>query len=567
MQSDKASAASRGGWVRRFLFALPSSAALFFTFFFFGPVETVMANSASFQFGALSAVAPIMGLFALLCTAAAAALIALCRGRLYGALQAVCLGLALCLYVQGAFLNGGIPTLSGDDADWSAWTARMIANGAVWLALLIAPFALLRFREIWRYAAVVLPVTLFAMQLAGLAGTMATHPVDRNIQTGFLTSDGLCDYSGKGDVLVFMLDRLDYCFIEAVEEKQPGFFDRLDGFTCYDNAISQFAHTRPGMNFMLTGYDATLFRESADDFFFHSWDDGERHILKDMKAAGFDIRLYGDIRSLLGRNYESFTPWISNIDTSRGSISAPLMVKRMAIMNAYRDFPTAVKQYFFCTTEDCNRVFRRGVGYDPDETVYDARMSGMTADGGARCFRFYEFNGSHEPYRLRSDGSKSPFRTDATSQTMGCFEILLRTFDRLKQSGAYRDTAIIITADHGYMHGDYSPLEQPARIGLFYKPAGAEGAPLARSYAPVSLRNVPATIAKAAGLDYAAYGTPLDETPDDTGIVRDYCRTIAVAGDRWEDARALYYDVLYDAADPDSWILRHTEDIEYPLGF
>ncbi len=564
--AKSASSGAGKGWLRRFLFALPAAAALVLTFFFFSPLETVLSNGASFQFSAMGVVAPTMGLFSLCAIVAAAAVLSAFRGRLYSVLLAVCLAFALCLYAQGTFLAGSTPQLSGEAVSWPRLKKEMLVNTAVWAVLFSIPFILLHFRRVWKIACVILPLAMCVMQLSGVVSLML-KPGASNQDDGCLTYQGFCDYSPEGNVLVFMVDRMDYQYIEAIEKENPDFFARLDGFTCYDNAISQFAHTRPAMNFMLTNYDATLFREDADDFFLHSWDDGERHILKDLKAGGYDIDLYAATRYMLGKQFKGFATYISNLKMGAGYVNKAKLILQMSMLSAYRNFPLTMKPFFYTTTSKINKVYNRNTMYMPDESAYDKRMAKMTGTSGAKCFKFYEFNGAHSPYKLNADGSASGGTTSAFIQAKGCFEILLRAFDRMKEAGIYKDTAIIILADHGYMYDDYVPLENPTRIAMFYKPAGAEGTPLQRTYAPVSLRNVPATILKAAGLDYSAYGTPLDEAPDDESVVRDYIRTIADKKLGWKDYHALYYEVRYDASKLENWTLIRTEDIEYPLGF
>lgn len=568
MPKSGAGKAGQNGYFKRFLFALPAVAALCLTFFFFSPVEMVMSNATSFQYDAMQIVVPIMGAFTACAILAGTAVLALFRGKVYNILTALCLAAAICLYVQGAFLNGGIPSLSGDNIDWQHYLPRMLVNTAIWIVLFSVPFILLRFKEAWKTAAVLVPVILVVMQAAGIVSMAVGSNRDeiRGPQAGYMTNSEIVDFSTESNVLLIMLDRMDYNFIAKIEERYPGFFDRLDGFTCYDNAISEFAHTRPGANYMLTGYDATLFKERADDFFKHSWDDGERHILKDLKDAGYDINLYGEIRSLLGTDYASFQPYINNIKLA-SRVSWKKLAVRMAILSAYRDFPYTMKPFFRCSTDTFNNVFSGARGFSGDEADMNGFLPNAAFSGDTRTFKFYEFKGSHTPYTLTAEGEHSDTETDALSQTMGAFEVLIRLMDALKANSAYRDTAIIITADHGVIYSDYEPLEHPTRIGLFYKPAGVEGTPLQRSYAPVSLKNVPATLVKSAGLDYGAYGTPLDEVPDDESIVREYCRTIADKKGEWIDTYALYYDVAYDAADLDSWTLRETVDIEYPLTF
>lgn len=561
MQDNK-----RSTWLRRLPASLLAAAALVLTFFFFSPTEMTLLNPSSFRFSATGAVMPIMGLFSVAAIAFGAAVLALFRGKLHNVLVALCLAAALCLYVQGTFMTGTTPPLSGDDVDWAAMNKARIVNLVEWVVIFSIPFILLRFKQVWGYARILLPALIIIMQLTGFISLIVRPDLART-DIGYLSYDGFCDYSDEGNTLVIMLDRLDFEYIEGVLEQDPGFFDRMDGFTRYDNAISQYAHTRPGMNFILTNYDETMFKEPAVDFFEHSWDDGERHILKDLTDAGYDINLFGSISSLLGKNYAGFTPYVSNIRLSSDNIRAKKVIQRMTMLSAYRCFPLALKPMFYKSSTWYDHVFKKGSNSDPDMTVYDQMMPGMTVQSDHRCFKFYEFQGSHTPYTLNADGTKAKDKTDVVTQTMGSFEILYRAFDAMKQASVYKDTAIIITADHGYMRNDYKPLEAPVRIGIFYKPAGVEGTPFQTSYAPVSLRNIPATVLKSAGLDYTAYGVPLDEVPDDKSIVRDYVRSIADKSVGWIDCWALYYDVAYDAADMDSWTLTRTEKIEYPLSF
>ncbi len=553
-------------WFKRFLIALLPVAALVLTFFFFSPVETVTQNPTSFLFSGLGTVAPIMGAFSAVLIVAGAALLSLFRGRAYNVLTALCLAFALCLYTQGTFLAGDAPPLSGDEVSWNNMKVKMLVNTAIWIVLFCVPFILLHFRGAWGYARILVPMLILVMQLAGFAALLAL-PEAADTEAGYLSYDHFCEYSDEGNTLVFMLDRLDHDYIDDVLADDPDFFDRLDGFTCYDNAISQFTNTRPGMNFILTNYSETLFKENADDFFMHSWDDGERHILKDLTAGGYTVDLYGEIQSLLGKDYSGFTAWVSNVRLGFSNLRKARLVKKMSMLSAYRDLPLAMKPFFHYHTTWFSDVFKSGTNYETDETVYDRMMSDMTTDSGAKRFKFYEFFGSHAPYTLNADGTRSDTPTNVVAQTEGSFEVLLRAFDRMKAAGIYRDTAIIIVADHGYANDKYKPLQRPTRIGIFYKPAGVEGTPLQNSYAPVSLRNIPATILKSAGLDYSAYGVPLDEVPDDRSIVRDHIRSIADRDIGWKDCWALYYDVAYDAADPDSWTLVSTERVEYSLSF
>lgn len=150
------------GYPGRFLRALPAAAAFVLTFFFFGPLETMLANRANFVFNPVNIV-PGAALVSLAGILIGAALLAIFRGKAYNFFMALCLAGTLCIYAQNTFMNGALPELTGDSVDWGSMRGSMILNAAIWLALLCVPFALLRFREIWRYAAVLLPALICVM--------------------------------------------------------------------------------------------------------------------------------------------------------------------------------------------------------------------------------------------------------------------------------------------------------------------------------------------------------------------------------------------------------------------
>lgn len=65
-------------------------------------------------------------------------------------------------------------------------------------------------------------------------------------------------YSPEKNTIIFLLDRLDYDYMEQVLETDPDFFAPLDGFTSFTNATSEYARTKPAANFMFTGNESCL---------------------------------------------------------------------------------------------------------------------------------------------------------------------------------------------------------------------------------------------------------------------------------------------------------------------
>ena len=120
-------------------------------------------------------------------------------------------------------------------------------------------------------------------------------------------------------------------------------------------------------------------------------------------------------------------------------------------------------------------------------------------DAYQSAVRIYHLQGAKEPYRVDKAGRGVNATTSLQEQVEGEFNYILRMLRDLKAEGKYENARIIITADNGEENfGE--------RAMLLYKEKGeAEGYRV--SGAPVSLFDLPATLASTVTDDYAAYGT------------------------------------------------------------
>lgn len=552
----------RGYW-KRFLIALPVMLCLCFTVLFFGPVEITASSADSLIFG-LGDTALTAGLFALAVLAVSSFLLAALRGRVFNYTVSVLFASALGAYIQGNFLSGRMGALTGDAIAWQEYTGAMAVNLAVWAIVLLAVFFLLYLnKKIWTNALRLISCLLVIMQLAGLGSILVKASQEENKKTPrevYLSDKELTDFSKKENILIFLLDRLDYDYIEQVLAESPDFFDRLDGFTGYTNATAEFARTRPGASFMLSGFEEGAYRMPAEEYFEKQWTAGGRNLLADLNAAGFTVDLYGDTLGMIGSG-QGFEQYVSNLSTVEEKLNYVRLLKNVLNLSFYRYAPQAMRPFFWCYTDDVNRgLYPESGRYEIDEAKYAPRFAQLQLTD-QKYFKFYHFNGPHPPYALNEDGTRTAgTETDAVRQTKGCFRILYGIFDQMKAEGIYEDSTILILADHGSAVSDHEPVTKATTIGLFYKPAGASGEKLAYSGAPVSHKNIPATVMKAAGADYAAYGTPLDEVAEDAQIVRHFYKSVMV-GDH--ENEVYVYDITGDAKVFENWKVSHTFKAEY----
>lgn len=554
---------------KRFLLALCVMLASTFTFVFFGPLEMVAFSSKSLSYSYLDAAPLLLGLMGAI-VAVATPLLSLLRGRIFNYVLCTLFSFTLTGYLQAAVFNGNMGTLTGDGIEWRTLGFEMFSNLLLWATVLCALlFVMYLRRKLFQKMVVFVSLLLVVMQIAPtvmiFAGTYKETAVT-GIADYSLSVKGMYNYAEKDNVFIFVLDRLDYDYVEKVLEEDPDFFAPLDGFTQYTNAISAYARTKPALNHILTAKEEMTYLAYSvyqEDYYRDSWTVNGENVLSLLKKEGYDIGLYTNIRYLFfdGEYARSLA---DNATNGEAELIPEALLPKLMQLSAYRYSPLALKPFFWADTVFYNENVR-AKDDTPDYSFSDAmRLAGFSGatvkKGESGALRFYHFMGSHAPYNLNEDGTlvKEGEVSNVTKQTMGCFNRLYEAFAKMKELGIYEDATILITADHGSAVDDTKPVQKETRIGLFYKPSGKAGVPLELSSAQVCTGNLPATILKNAGIDYSDFGRALDEIGEDEEVTRYYFKSICTADG---ESTVCMYSVKGDASDFDNWKLEE----EFPV--
>ena len=104
-----------------------------------------------------------------------------------------------------------------------------------------------------------------------------------------LSNENITTFSSSDNVFVFLLDRLDYDYIEEVLNDDPTYFDELDGFTSYTNAIAEHARTLPGANYILNSSDEEIYNIPSNEYLDKAWTSNSKNMLSDLNDAGYDL--------------------------------------------------------------------------------------------------------------------------------------------------------------------------------------------------------------------------------------------------------------------------------------
>lgn len=566
VQKLRALWADKRSYKKRLLLSGAAMLAACFTFIFFGPLELVAFSSDSLIYSYRDVIWLLLAAF-LIFWGVSSALIALLQGKVFNYVVCSVFAVTFCGYLQSMFLNGSLGTLTGDAISWHNMNYELFKNIFIWLALLLIFFLIMYLhRKFWAKMVTYVSLLLVVMQLVPLIGIFfgAYDSEISGLGDSRLTTNGMYEYSENGNVFVFVLDRMDFDYVEDVIKVEPDFFNKLDGFTAYDNAISAFARTKPALNQLLTGCEELAHHVSDDEFYKQSWFEDGKDILRDLSAQDYTIEFYTDTSSLFS-DADYMNKYVLNASDGYGDIIPIKTLSKLMNLSAFRYSPMFLKPFFWQDTNYYNQdVLKRdaSVSYTFDDVANSRGFKSSKADREEKAFKLYHFNGPHAPYNIDKNGNPSANETSARDQLMGCMKYLYTAFDRMKELGIYEDATIIITADHGAHLGDTKPVLKETRIGLFYKPSGSAGTDLVWSSAPVCTDNIPATILKSAGADYSLYGRPLDEIGEDEEITRVYYKSVTESGSSNEIGLYTYH-VTGDASDFNNWKIVHYEDISH----
>jgi hypothetical protein len=551
------------GYARRAAMAVPVSLAPTFLLFLFGPLDLYLQNAGEFPFSEGDLAKSMVILFVEI-AGLTACVLTLLRGRAHRVAVSLLVGLTAAAWAQSAFLNVGYGELDGASARWERYGWLAVVDTAVWLVIVAAPFALLVLsRRAWRVTMWALPTVLVASlgfalvaEQAGAEGASERGTAaDEFLGPETPTYDGIFTASSTANQYIIVLDMMDQEFVEEIQAEEPDFFaSHLDGFTEFDAHISNYARTLPSAADMLTGA-RYQFDEPLDQYFARAY--RESDFLPRLREAGYSTNIYATDRY----SYHSINDIRDLADNVKHAKTEPdtlALTAAMLRLDAFRYMPHLLKPLFWTGSGDFT-VNTPQRSFDAEFSnsnfaFYDLlKHEGFTKDGPQPRFSYIHLDGAHPPFTIDRDVNRVAAASDPqTEQARGAFKIAFDFIDGLRETGAYKDATIVITADHGNITvaGDSDPMSEPRLTALFVKPAGAEGTPLAHSTAPTQMENVRALLLEDAGVGLPSDPPTVFEVDQDSVAPRDlfHRRGSGVRGgliDHWQ--------VTGDARDWTNW--------------
>ena len=448
--------------------ALILGLAFSFMMAIFAPLDAYMANADEFWFGLKDLFPIISGAFIVCFCVFGLLFYASRKSKLFLGLYSFLLSAYVYFYLQGNYAPRKYGVLDGRTINWSAYESYgMISLALILICLVFWGVSVLKLRDrvykIGRYIAAFLLLIQISTLGILLVQKVILEPEDKGPVT--VTDKGLLELSKNRNIIVFILDTFDSAYMEKMLESP--YAERTKAifkdFTYYADTIGAYPTTKGAIPFILTGqwYEN---EKPYKNYIQEAYQNAKR--FKALKDNDFSVGIYtrSDMLSLIDGDFVNVTTSDYSVKNSRG------FFEKLCRLVAFNYMPHQVKRFFYIATDefDKHREIQEGSARKEENVAaysmetqdfYTNFMKKPMTLSEHNAFRFYHVWGVHPPWTFGRDlTSKEGKRYTVQDEAEGCFTLLEAYMKRLKESGIYNNSTIVVMADHGNSEISHRPL-------------------------------------------------------------------------------------------------------------
>ena len=431
----------------------------------FAPLEAFFSNEEEYWFD-LSHLLPVV-LTTFVISFLLLALLSLMadRAKWRDSLYTLGLFLLVFLYVQGNYIPRPYGVLDGAAIDWGKKQFRPLAMASVALALCcllawVLSIVQVRVRKFFRSYGGVICGFLIGVQLATLGALYVGNEVLGGVSHSScaVSSEKLFELSCTNNVLFLLLDTFDAKYMnKLLEEREADVREVLQDFTYYPDTAGLYPTTRGSLPHLLTGVIYTNEMPHAE---YVQKAFANNPLLASYSEKHFSACAYTDSSYISAEN-----PVFENVHRLRFRIqNVPAFAGKLYKLVAFNYLPHQLKRHFLVYGSDFSpfRKLDRGIppySLEVLDFYHELQKTDVSTAATNGVFRFYHTEGVHPPHtfgeELDNTLKKKYTWYDAS---LGCLTLVKCFLNKLRESGAYDTSTIVILADHGDVLYRQNPL-------------------------------------------------------------------------------------------------------------
>ena len=359
------------------------------------------------------------------------------------------------LYIQGNYLSGSLPTLDGAKIYWDKYEMQNIISILMWLVVAIINVIICRkfkskYKKIISYEFCAIFIMLFVSFLV----TIFTSK-DLYAEKGkyISTTKNINMLSENKNFLILLVDCVDSREFEKVVNETDSDYV-FDDFTYFPDTMSTYGFTRDSVPYIFSGiwYEAeTPYNQYYENAFNNS------KLFSMMKRDNYDINVYDE--ELMISNNKKYD--VKNVELVNSKIDLYSLFKQEVKYDLFKYLPFGLKKYSSIETlnySKCKKLNKNDSEYDifSWNNIFNYEHWNKIKLQKNNYFHFLHIEGAHFPYDLNKNLEKLTDETNYDDKLGATISMIDTYLTRIKDSGMYDNSVIIILSDHG--QNDLNPV-------------------------------------------------------------------------------------------------------------
>lgn len=359
------------------------------------------------------------------------------------------------LYIQGNYLSGSLPTLDGAKIYWDKYEMQNIISILMWLVVVIINVIICRkfkskYKKIISYEFCAIFIMLFVSFLV----TIFTSK-DLYAEKGkyISTTKNINMLSENRNFLILLVDCVDSREFEKVVNETDSDYV-FEDFTYFPDTMSTYGFTRDSVPYIFSGiwYEAeTPYNQYYENAFNNS------KLFSMMKRDNYDINVYDE--ELMISNNKKYD--VKNVELVNSKIDLYSLFKQEVKYDLFKYLPFGLKKYSSIETlnySKCKKLNKNDSEYDifSWNNVFNYEHWNKINLQKNNYFHFLHIEGAHFPYDLNKNLEKLTDETNYDDKLGATISMIDTYLTRIKDSGMYDNSVIIILSDHG--QNDLNPV-------------------------------------------------------------------------------------------------------------
>ena len=359
------------------------------------------------------------------------------------------------LYIQGNYLSGSLPTLDGAKIYWDKYEMQNIISILMWLVVVIINVIICRkfkskYKKIISYEFCTIFIMLFVSFLVTI---FASKDLYAEKGKYISTTKNINMLSENKNFLILLVDCVDSREFEKVVNETDSDYV-FDDFTYFPDTMSTYGFTRDSVPYIFSGiwYEAeTPYNQYYENAFNNS------KLFSMMKSDNYDINVYDE--ELMISNNKKYD--VKNVELVNSKIDLYSHFKQEVKYDLFKYLPFGLKKYSSIETlnySKCKKLSKNDSEYDifSWNNIFNYEHWNKIKLQKNNYFHFLHIEGAHFPYDLNKNLEKLTDETNYDDKLGATISMIDTYLTRIKDSGMYDNSVIIILSDHG--QNDLNPV-------------------------------------------------------------------------------------------------------------